>query len=178
MSYRIKCAHGFVVACFHVVILWVSSNGVIHLTISLQWRQNGHDSVSNHSLTVVYSTVIQAQIKENIKAPRHWPLCGEFTCHRWIPRTKGQLREKYFHLMTSSWRGYIKILVMACNTINHILRSCFDGTGTSRAGLDTVKLILRYMSKIVLQIRTKLEAWVSCMFVGIYFMIRKLLYHW
>ena len=25
---------------------------------------------------------IQAQIKENIKAPRHWPLCGEFTGHR------------------------------------------------------------------------------------------------
>ena len=22
---------------------------------------------------------IQAQIKENIKVPRHWPLCGEFT---------------------------------------------------------------------------------------------------
>ena len=22
---------------------------------------------------------IQMQIKENIKAPRHWPLCGEFT---------------------------------------------------------------------------------------------------
>ena len=28
---------------------------------------------------------IQAQIKENIKAPRHWPLCGEFTSDRWIP---------------------------------------------------------------------------------------------
>ena len=24
-------------------------------------------------------SLIQAQIKENIKAPRHWPLCGEFT---------------------------------------------------------------------------------------------------
>ena len=24
-------------------------------------------------------------------------------CHRWIPRTKGQLRRKCFHLMTSSW---------------------------------------------------------------------------
>ena len=23
--------------------------------------------------------------------------------HRWVPRTKGQLRWKYFHLMTSSW---------------------------------------------------------------------------
>ena len=31
------------------------------------------------SLTIVYSTV---QIKENIKAPRHWPLCGEFTGDR------------------------------------------------------------------------------------------------
>ena len=31
------------------------------------------------TLTIVYSTVIQAQIKENIKAPRHWPLCREFT---------------------------------------------------------------------------------------------------
>ena len=33
---------------------------------------------------------IQAQIKENIKAPRHWPLWGEFTGDRWIPHTKGQ----------------------------------------------------------------------------------------
>ena len=42
------------------------------------------------SLTIVYSSVyiIQTQIKQNIKAPRHWPLCREFTGHRWIPRTK------------------------------------------------------------------------------------------
>ena len=33
---------------------------------------------------------IQAQIKENFKAPHHWPLCGEFTGDRWIPRTNGQ----------------------------------------------------------------------------------------
>ena len=33
---------------------------------------------------------IQEQIKENIKAPRHGPLCGEFTGDRWIPRTNGQ----------------------------------------------------------------------------------------
>ena len=42
------------------------------------------------SLTIVYSTSIQVQINENIKAPRHWPLWGEFTGHRRIPRTKGQ----------------------------------------------------------------------------------------
>ena len=39
------------------------------------------------SLASVYS---DAHIKENIKAPRHWPLCREFTGDRWIPRTNGQ----------------------------------------------------------------------------------------
>ena len=33
---------------------------------------------------------IQAQIKENIKAPPHWLLWRELTGDRWIPRTKGQ----------------------------------------------------------------------------------------
>ena len=31
------------------------------------------------SPTIVYFIFIQAQVKENIKAPRHWPLCKEFT---------------------------------------------------------------------------------------------------
>ena len=34
------------------------------------------------SLTSVYSTVLQAQIKENIKAPCYWPLCWEFAGDR------------------------------------------------------------------------------------------------
>ena len=43
------------------------------------------------SPTVVYSNrLFQAQIEENIKAPRHWPLHGEFTGDRWIARTNGQ----------------------------------------------------------------------------------------
>ena len=42
------------------------------------------------SLIIFTQPFIQAQINENIKAPRHWPLWGEFTGHRWIPRTKGQ----------------------------------------------------------------------------------------
>ena len=33
---------------------------------------------------------IQEEIKEDIKALRHWPLCGEFTGDRWILRTYGQ----------------------------------------------------------------------------------------
>ena len=55
------------------------------------------------SLAIIYSTVYSGTDKKNIKAPRHWPLLGEFTGDRWIPRTKGQWRGKCFHLMTSSW---------------------------------------------------------------------------
>ena len=36
------------------------------------------------------SLFAQAQIKENIKGPRHWPLWGGFTGDWWIPLTKGQ----------------------------------------------------------------------------------------
>ena len=64
------------------------------------------------SLTIVYSTVYSGQIKENTKAPRHWPLCGEFTVDRWIPRTKGQQRRKCFHLMTSSWHTHSPALLI------------------------------------------------------------------
>ena len=31
------------------------------------------------NLTIVFQPIIQAQIKENTKTPRHWPLCGEVT---------------------------------------------------------------------------------------------------
>ena len=57
------------------------------------------------SLTMFTQPFIRVQIKENIKAPRHWPLWGKFTGNRWIPLTKGHLRGKCFHLMTSSWSG-------------------------------------------------------------------------
>ena len=52
--------------------------------------------------SIVSSIVVQAQIKENIKVRRHWPLRGESTGERWILITKGQQRGKCFHL-TSSW---------------------------------------------------------------------------
>ena len=42
------------------------------------------------SLTIIYSTVYSVADKKNIKAPRHWPLCGEFTGDRLISSTNGQ----------------------------------------------------------------------------------------
>ena len=68
-----------------------------YITVKAWWR------LKSPASRLFSQSFIHAQIKENIKAPRHWPLCGEFTGDRWIPRTNGQLRGKCFHLMTSSW---------------------------------------------------------------------------
>ena len=48
---------------------------------------------------------IQAQIKENIKAPRHWPLCGEVTGDRWIPAQMASNAENVSIL----WRHHVKL---------------------------------------------------------------------
>ena len=69
------------------------------ITMTSKWAQCRLKSPASRLFTQPF---IQAQIKENIKAPRHWPLCGEFIGDRWIPRTKGQSRGKYFHFITSS----------------------------------------------------------------------------
>ena len=74
-----------------------------------EWVQNylhytdvimGANASQITSLTIVNSGADQ----RNITAPRHWPLWGEFTGDRWIPRTNGQLRGKFFPLMTSACR--------------------------------------------------------------------------
>ena len=44
----------------------------------------------------------QAQMRETSKAPRHWPLWGEFAGDQWIPCKKGQWRVNV-NLITSSW---------------------------------------------------------------------------
>ena len=42
-------------------------------SISIQWRHNEHDGATNHQ---PHECLLKVRIKENIKAPRHWPLWG------------------------------------------------------------------------------------------------------
>ena len=73
---------------------------VMHL--SLRWRHNDHDSVSNHHLTVVCSTVYSGADQRKHQSSASLAFVQGIHRDRWIPRTKGQLRGKCFHLMTSS----------------------------------------------------------------------------
>ena len=55
---------------------------VFEKIVSLQWRHNERDGVSNHqSCNCLLNRLFKARIKENIKAPCHWPLC--WGIHRW-----------------------------------------------------------------------------------------------
>ena len=83
----------------------ITSLTIVYSIVYSNADQRKHQSSASLAFVRgITQSFIQTQIKENIKGPRHWPLCGEFTGDRWIPRTNGQLRGKCFHLMTSSWK--------------------------------------------------------------------------
>ena len=55
------------------------------------------------SLTIVYSTVYSDADRRKHQSSAALAFVWGIHRDRWIPRTKGQLRGKCFHLMTSSW---------------------------------------------------------------------------
>ena len=62
--------------------------------LSLQWRHNERDGVSNHRrLDCLLKRFFQAQIEESIKAPRPRPLWGESTVDRWFPSQRASNAE-------------------------------------------------------------------------------------
>ena len=96
------------ISCLDTNFIRVYPDNDLSVLITLPPSQNGgyfmddnfNDVFSTSpALRVFTQPFIQAQIKENIKVPRHWPLCGQFTGDRWIPRTNGQYSGA-FHFMT------------------------------------------------------------------------------
>ena len=82
---------------------------------SLQWR---HKSPAPPLFTQPF---IQAQFKGNIKAPRHWPLCGEFTGNRWIPCTYASNAVN----VSIWWRHHVLIVPIenvCCGHLGEIVR--------------------------------------------------------
>ena len=76
---------------------------------SLQWRHNDHDGVSNHQPHGCLPKRLLRQIKENIKAPRHWPLCGEFAG---VGEISAQ-RASYAENVSIWWRHHVYVTTVA-----------------------------------------------------------------
>ena len=74
------------------------------LTIEpLQWHHKDHDSISNHQPHGCLLNLLLRHRSKKTSKLRVTGLVWGIHRNRGIPRTKGQLREKCFHLMTSSW---------------------------------------------------------------------------
>ena len=72
----------------------VMTSQITSLTIAYSTIYSGADQRKHQSYaSLAFVRGIHwwpAQIKENIKALRHWPLWEEFTGDQWIPHTNGQ----------------------------------------------------------------------------------------
>ena len=102
----VKGATGVEQATCHFLNQWWPSS-LPHICIhhqyttkSIHWRHNEHNGVSNHRRLDCFlnQPFVQVQIKENIKAPRHWPLWEEFGGDRWPVNSphKGPVTHKMF----------------------------------------------------------------------------------
>ena len=88
---------GLWISDWHPAIPWIHYHDVIMGTIAFQIT----------SLTTVYSTVYSGSDQRKHQSSASLAFVWGIHRDRWIPRTKGQLRGKCFHLMTSSWNADI-----------------------------------------------------------------------
>ena len=115
------------------------------------------------SLTVVYSTVYSDADQRNIKAPRHWPLCVEFTGTGEFPAQRASYAKKCFHLMTSSWfyeisgwriYGWARSQPMREDVTNHP-ETLLETTNTTSLVVSRLRLILLEVYKSLHQLNAK-----------------------
>ena len=78
------------------------------LGFTLQWRHNENDGVSNHQPHGYLLNRLFRRRSKKTSKPRVTGLCVGNSPRPVNSRTKGQLRGKFFHLMTSSWYADIQ----------------------------------------------------------------------
>ena len=95
-------------------VLRLARNVLCHGVLNIDYRAVHYNDVimttmasQITSLMVVYSTVYSDADQRKHQSSATLAFAWGIHRGRWIPRTKGQLRGKCFHLMTSSWIYYI-----------------------------------------------------------------------
>ena len=76
------------------------------------------------SLTIVYSTVYSDADQRKYQSSASLAFMWGIYRDRWIPRTKGQLRGKCFHLITSSWSQRHEPLTVKHIWVEYLMQRC------------------------------------------------------
>ena len=91
---------------FYTMYPWICIS--LPITMTSQWAWWRLRSPASRLFTQPF---IQTQIKENIKAPRHWPLCGEFTGTGEFPAQ----RASYVEYVSIWWRHHARLSLVVVN---------------------------------------------------------------
>ena len=102
-----------------------------HITVTSKWARWRLKSPASPWFTQPF---IRVQIKENIKAPRHWPLCGEFTVTGEFPTQRASNAEN----VSIWWRHH----EVNCNNMTGRVRYC-NRTGTISSEFHQPRLVIR-----------------------------------
>ena len=86
--------------CIYRVMVGKKNQEIKGIGVSLRWRHNDHDGVSNHQPR---GCLLNRLFRRKSKKTSKLRVTGLCAGDRWISRTNGQWRGKCFHLMTSSW---------------------------------------------------------------------------
>ena len=78
MAYHVHVFSCMMVESHEIVHMWTVHHlgTILLITVTSQWARRCLKSPASRLFTQPF---IQVQIKEHIKAPRHWPLRREFT---------------------------------------------------------------------------------------------------
>ena len=129
----------------------VHSWPTIIITVTSWWAWWRFESPASRLFSQPF---IQAQIKENIKAPRHWPLWGEFTGARWIPQHKWPVTQKMFPFDEVIMMNQLMYRIYKQTKISQVMNAL------THRSLDTLTDILQTtLSKACINNYTHHEMW-------------------
>ena len=101
-----------------VMLPWISTRGVLLCYYNDVIMSAIASQIT--SLSIAYLTIYSGAVQRKHQSSASLALCGEFTGNRWIPRTKGQWRGNYYHLVTSSlgagrvWLWGTRVMLLWC----------------------------------------------------------------
>ena len=119
-------------SCNFLGCYWVQQERLTHHVQAWEVATLHYNDVKSPASRLFTQAFIQAQIKENIETPRHWPLCWEFTGDREFPAQRASNAENVsiwwrhheVYLLrnhSQSWQNIIEIIskdsVVICNSL-------------------------------------------------------------
>ena len=107
--------------CWHCHV--IDSQTIVSITMTSYWARWRFKSPASPLFAQPF---IRAQIKENIKVPRHWPLCGEFTGdrHKKASNAENVSFDDVIMRRVGSYLPSARLPVLLCEDCYTIIVSC------------------------------------------------------